>query len=83
MDKTAVDELTVYWTSATSEERLSITKACAAVDRRLADRPDLEGESRSHNLRIMFEAPLAVTFHFDPSLQQVTVARIRLCRRRK
>jgi plasmid stabilization system protein ParE len=79
----ALDDLTLIWLSANSEERFAITQSAEIVDRRLFARAATEGESRSHGLRIMFVAPLAVTYHFDSSLDQVNVARIRSRKRRK
>ena len=79
----ALDDLTLIWLSANSEERFAITQSAEIVDRRLFARAETEGESRSYGLRIMFVAPLAVTYHFDSLLDQVTVARIRLSRKRR
>jgi hypothetical protein len=45
--------------------------------------PATEGESRSDGLRIVFVSPLAITYHFDPTLDQVTVARVRSSKPRK
>jgi hypothetical protein len=69
--------------SAKSAERSAITKACAEVEKRILAEPGSEGESRSHGLRIVFVSPLALTYHFDPTLDQVTVARIRSSKSRK
>lgn len=79
----ALDDLTTIWLSATSDERRAVTGATAIVDHLLLEHADTEGESRSHGLRVMFVAPLAVTYHFDAALDQATVARVRMSRRRQ
>jgi plasmid stabilization system protein ParE len=78
----ALDDIMNAWLAATSTERARITKACNVVDRDLLKKPGTAGESRSHGLRIHFVPPLAVIYHFDPDLDQVTVVRVRTFRRR-
>jgi hypothetical protein len=67
---------------ATSTERQAITAASHAVERRLAEDPVHEGESRLEGRRITFIPPLAVTFRIDPDAEAVTVLQARVFRRR-
>jgi hypothetical protein len=52
--QSALDELADQWLRATSEERQAITSAAHAVERRLAEDPVEEGESRPKGRRITF-----------------------------
>jgi hypothetical protein len=81
--ETALNELAALWMAANSADRSKITKACAKAEHRLLADPEHQGESRSDGLRIAFVSPLALTYHFDPTLDQVTVARIRSSKSRK
>jgi len=81
--ETAINELAVLWMSAKSADRSSITKACASAELRLVTDPANEGESRSDGLRIVFVTPLAITYHFDSTLDQITVVRVRSSKSRK
>ncbi len=65
----AEQELADVWLR--SQDRGRITRA--AIDRRLLTNPEMEGESRPNNRRIMFETPLAVIFRIitQQSLVQV------------
>jgi hypothetical protein len=48
------------WLAA--EDRTSITRAARDIDRRLAVEPETAGEFRAEGKRILFVAPLGITF---------------------
>jgi plasmid stabilization system protein ParE len=73
----ASDDLTAIWLAADSRLRRNITSAAREVDRLLQYDPDRIGESREHDRRITFAAPLAVTFRVDAQARKVEVLRIR------
>lgn len=80
--ESALDDLTTLWLAANSSLKASITAATHAMDQRLtADAPN-EGESRPGGRRIMFVAPLAVTFQMEPDGVTATILHVRLFRRR-
>ena len=81
--QSALDELATQWTLAASTERQAITAASHAMERKLAEDPVHEGESRFRGRRITFAPPLAVTFRIQPDAQTVTVLQVRVFRRRK
>lgn len=53
-------ELASLWLN--QSERAEVTRAANEIDRRLRNDPSDQGESRVHNLRILIEPPLGVTF---------------------
>ena len=73
----ASDDLTAIWLAADSRLRRKITSAAREVDHLLQDAPEGIGESREDDRRIMFVAPLAVTFRVDAQARKVEVLRIR------
>lgn len=79
----ALDELAAAWALADSNLRQAITEASHQVDYRLSRDPLTEGESRAGGRRIMFAAPLAVTFQIEPDGKTVTVLHARVFRPRK
>lgn len=79
----ALDELADQWTRATSEEREAITSAAYAAERRLAEAPADEGESRLKGRRITFVPPLALTFRVFPDDGVVIIIHVRVFRRRR
>jgi len=81
--QSALDELATQWTLAASTERQAITAATHAIERRLAEDPVHEGESRVKGRRITFVPPLAVTFRIEADAKTVTVLQVRVFRRRK
>jgi hypothetical protein len=81
--QSALDELTRQWVQANSSERQAITAAAHAVERRLAEDPLAEGESRPKGRRIAFFAPLAVTFRADDERRTALVLHVRVFRRRR
>jgi hypothetical protein len=56
----ARDQLAQIWLA--SQNRTAITAAANEIDRWLRDDPELKGESRSGNERIVMVPPLAVVF---------------------
>ena len=73
----AIDDLTAIWLSATSSERRVIASAAKETDRLLESRPDLAGESRDDDRRIIFVAPLAITFRVDVASAEAQILRVR------
>ena len=80
--QSVVDELTRLWLQSDSSERKAITRACHAVEKRLANDPENEGESRPDGRRITFEPPLVLVFRVEADGRTVTVLDVRLMRRR-
>ena len=56
----AEQELAALWLA--SEDRESVTSAAQTIDQALATNPEVQGESREENVRIMFAPPLVVEF---------------------
>jgi hypothetical protein len=81
-ERTALNELTVAWLQADSTLRQAITAASQQVDQRLRADPRNEGESRPGRRRIMFAAPLAVTFRIERDGQTVSVLHVRVFQQR-
>ncbi|MGH7136903.1 MAG: hypothetical protein ACREHD_14280 [Pirellulales bacterium] len=75
--QTATDELADIWLRADSRTRRKITAATVKVDDLLKRDPYGESESREGDRRIMFVAPLAITFRVDPEVDNVEVLRVR------
>jgi hypothetical protein len=61
---------------ADSPLREAITQACHAIEQRLSTDPHHEGESRSGERRVTFEAPIIVVFRIEADDRTVTVLRI-------
>jgi hypothetical protein len=80
--QSALDELADQWTRANSAERQAITTASHAMERRLAEDPASEGESRPSGRRITFIPPLAITFRVNADARTVWVVQVRVFRRR-
>jgi plasmid stabilization system protein ParE len=81
-ERRALDELTRLSTQADSATRQAVTSASHAIDQRLRQNPQQEGESRPRGRRIAFMPPLAVVFRVERDGQTVSVLQIRLFRRR-
>ena len=64
--KTSLDELAGIWLAADSEARTAIASATQEIDRLLQADPFNQGESREADQRVMFMAPLGLTYelHF-------------------
>lgn len=75
--QTATDELAAVWVSADSPTREKITVATCKVDNLLRSDPYECSESRDADRRILFVAPLAVTFRVDAQASTVEVLRVR------
>jgi hypothetical protein len=61
------------WLAASSAERAAITDAVNRLDRLLQLSPLDQGESRDADNRILFAAPLGITFEVDATDRRVTV----------
>ena len=70
----AEQQLAALWT--VSARRAEVTRAAAALNRRLAANAPDEGESRTENRRIAVELPLAVLFEFSQTGRTVAVGRV-------
>lgn len=78
---TALKELASMWLAANSRTRKRITKAAHEIDLQLAQDPLQVGESRPRGRRVLFEAPLGVTYRVDNGV--VTVLHVWRFRERK
>ena len=67
----AEQELATLWMN--EAERAAVAEAANEIDQRLRSNPDREGESRPHGHRVLFVAPLAVTFEVRPTDRVVQV----------
>lgn len=74
---TATNELAQIWMRADSGTRQRITAAAGKVDQLLKSDPYGSSESREADRRILFVAPLAVTFRVDTPANRVHVLRVR------
>ena len=75
--QTATDEVAAIWLGADSATRQRITAATSKVDQLLRSNPYENSESREADRRIMFVAPLAVTFSVNAAAGTVEVLRVR------
>ena len=78
----ALNELAEIWTQADAVLRQAITAATAQIDQKLRIDPSLQGESRAGGRRVLFEAPLGITFRVEQDQQTAIVVRVWLFRRR-
>jgi hypothetical protein len=69
----ALNELATLWTRADSTQSAAITDATHRIDQKLRSDPFGSSESREHDDRILFEAPLAIIFQVDLSARNVFV----------
>lgn len=77
----AEERLTVLWNEAAN--RQEITKAANSIDESLRIDPEKKGESRPDSSRIMFEAPLALTYLVNEEDRFVNVLTIWRFEKRK
>lgn len=75
--QTATDEHAVIWVGADSPTRHMITVAANKVDFLLRSDPYQHSESRDADRRILFVAPLAITFRVDAGTSKLEVLRVR------
>jgi hypothetical protein len=74
----ALDELSVMWTLAA--DRAAVAAASNDVDRLLGHSPEVQGESRGENVRVMFVRPICVDFEVleqDRTVRVLTVWRVK------
>jgi hypothetical protein len=72
---TAQAPLREVWEAAGDGLRRAILQASHEVDQRLFREPQLQGESRGDNARILFQAPLGVLFEVNAEKKLVTILR--------
>jgi hypothetical protein len=72
----ADEELAAAWLAAT--DRDAVSQAADRVEFLLGRDPLGHGESRSGNLRIVYESPLSVLYRVIPAAQVVWVVTVRL-----
>jgi hypothetical protein len=72
----AINELASLWMNADAEQRRAITQATDLIDRQLQVDPEIQGESRPRNRRILFATPLGILFRVDPQQKLVRVLQI-------
>lgn len=70
----AEQELAALWMD--SSKRDAVTQAAHRIDKQLQQAPEQLGESRPHDCRIYFDAPLAVLFRVTSSSQLVEVVHV-------
>lgn len=80
-EQTALNELTMLWIEADSAMRRTITAAANQIDHRLQTDPIGQSESRAEGRRILFFAPLGITFRLEADGKTVSVLHIWLFRR--
>ena len=74
-NRTALVPLTTTWESADATLREAILQASRRVDEQLQSAPQEQGESREEGTRILFQAPLAVTYEIDEAKKLVRILR--------
>jgi hypothetical protein len=74
-NQAALAPLTATWEQADSRLREAILHASRCVDEQLQSEPHEKGESREQGTRILFQAPLAVTFEVDQARKLVRILR--------
>lgn len=79
--RAALEELAALWLKADAPVRQLITKAAHAIDQRLLQAPENQGESRESHRRIFFEPPLGIRFVVDVQRKLVFVYRVWLIRK--
>ncbi len=73
--QTALVPLRETWEQADAVLRDAIVQASRQVDQQLQTAPNEQGESREEGTRILFQAPLAVTFEVDEPKKLVRILR--------
>ena len=74
--RSALNELATVWTDASSDKRQEITAASQRIDQLLRDDPAQQGESRPRGRRILFAAPLGITFYVNRQAARVFVLHV-------
>lgn len=73
--QSALIPLNQTWENADAVLREQIVQASRRVDQQLQSDPHEQGESREEGTRILFQAPLAVTFEVDEPKKLVRILR--------
>ncbi|HBI44378.1 MAG TPA: hypothetical protein DDY78_16225 [Planctomycetales bacterium] len=79
-EKSALDELTSLWLKSESALRHMINAAVNQIEQLLRTNPLRRGESRGEGRRILFAAPLGITFRVEKDRRTVSVSRVWLYR---
>jgi hypothetical protein len=74
-NRTALTPLTTTWEQADAPLREAILLASRKVDEQLQSEPHVQGESRGDGTRILFQAPLGVTYEVDEGMKLVRILR--------
>ncbi len=74
-DQAAMVPLKDTWEQASEALRESILQASGRLDQQLQHDPQAQGESRDDKTRILFQAPLGVTFAVDEAKKLVYIVR--------
>jgi plasmid stabilization system protein ParE len=72
--RSAVSRLAQLWLEAS--DRSAVTEAVDRIDRQLAIDPQHAGESRSGDIRVLFEPPVGVFFEVEEHARAVHVLRV-------
>jgi hypothetical protein len=73
--QSALVPLRQTWEQADAVMRDAIVQASRQVDQQLQSAPNDQGESREEGTRILFQAPLAVTYEVDEPKKLVRILR--------
>jgi hypothetical protein len=73
--QSAMSPLEKTWEEGDDSQRGAVLLALHRIDQELLSEPQTKGESRPGNVRILFEAPLAVFFKVDEVNQVVHILR--------
>ena len=73
--QTALIPLNETWEHADASLREAIVQASRSLDQQLQAAPHEQGESREEGTRILFHAPLAVTYEIDEAKRLVRILR--------
>jgi hypothetical protein len=71
----AMAPLRETWENADDSLRRAILEASHRLDRQLHKNPHKRGESRDGRTRILFQAPIAVTFEIDEEKKLIRILR--------
>ena len=74
-NQSALVPLNEVWEQADAPLREAILQASHRIDQHLQTDPQEQGESRDGTTRILFDAPLAVTFEVDEPKRLVRILR--------
>jgi hypothetical protein len=76
--KAASDSLAEIWLALDSAKRSQLNQLISDIEELLRFEPEQQGESRDENRRIIFAAPLIITYRAVPERQTVQILFVRL-----